>query len=64
MVVTLSKYVPQVILNWRNKSTVGWSIINVLLDFTGGFMDIMQMIFQAINTGKFKKVWFFQYRIL
>uniref|UniRef100_A0A914DT48 Cystinosin n=1 Tax=Acrobeloides nanus TaxID=290746 RepID=A0A914DT48_9BILA len=50
MVVTLSKYVPQVILNWRNKSTVGWSIINVLLDFTGGFMDIMQMIFQAINT--------------
>uniref|UniRef100_A0A914DC29 Cystinosin n=1 Tax=Acrobeloides nanus TaxID=290746 RepID=A0A914DC29_9BILA len=50
MVVTLSKYVPQVLLNWRLKSTMGWSIGNVLLDFTGGFMDIAQMVLQAINT--------------
>lgn len=50
MAVTLSKYFPQAILNFRRKSTVGWSIGNVILDFTGGSMDICQMILQASNT--------------
>ena len=50
MAVTLSKYFPQVILNFRRKSTIGWSIGNVLLDFTGGSMDICQMVLQASNT--------------
>uniref|UniRef100_A0A914EA64 Cystinosin homolog n=1 Tax=Acrobeloides nanus TaxID=290746 RepID=A0A914EA64_9BILA len=50
MAVTLSKYFPQAILNYRRKSTTGWSIGNVLLDFTGGFMDITQMVLQASNT--------------
>uniref|UniRef100_A0AC34GUR7 Cystinosin n=1 Tax=Panagrolaimus sp. ES5 TaxID=591445 RepID=A0AC34GUR7_9BILA len=50
MAVTLSKYFPQVILNIRRKSTVGWSIGNVVLDFTGGSMDITQMVLQASNT--------------
>ena len=57
MAVTLSKYFPQAILNYRRKSTVGWSIGNVILDFTGGFMDITQMTLQASNTSmeKFKQ---------
>uniref|UniRef100_A0AC35U4E6 Cystinosin homolog n=1 Tax=Rhabditophanes sp. KR3021 TaxID=114890 RepID=A0AC35U4E6_9BILA len=50
MAVTLSKYFPQVLLNYRRQSTIGWSIGNVVLDFTGGFMDIVQMILQALNT--------------
>lgn len=50
MAVTLSKYFPQAILNFKRKSTVGWSIGNVLLDFVGGSMDICQMILQALNT--------------
>jgi cystinosin len=50
MAVTLSKYFPQAILNFRRKSTVGWSIGNVLLDFTGGSMDIVQMVLQGANT--------------
>lgn len=50
MAVTLSKYFPQAILNFKRKSTVGWSIGNVLLDFGGGSMDICQMILQAFNT--------------
>ncbi|KAL3103411.1 hypothetical protein niasHS_002597 [Heterodera schachtii] len=50
MAVTLSKYFPQAILNFKRKSTVGWSIGNVLLDFSGGFMDICQMCLQATNT--------------
>uniref|UniRef100_A0A914LNN2 Cystinosin homolog n=1 Tax=Meloidogyne incognita TaxID=6306 RepID=A0A914LNN2_MELIC len=50
MGVTLSKYFPQAILNFKRKSTIGWSIGNVLLDATGGTMDIVQMILQAKNT--------------
>ncbi|KAK0396060.1 hypothetical protein QR680_001549 [Steinernema hermaphroditum] len=50
MAVTLCKYVPQAILNYRRKSTIGWSIGNVLLDFAGGSMDICQMVLQAVNT--------------
>jgi len=33
--VTLIKYIPQVLLNFRRKSTVGWSIWQILLDFSG-----------------------------
>jgi len=50
LAVTCSKYFPQAILNFRRKSTVGWSIGNVLLDFTGGTMDIVQMVLQGFNT--------------
>ncbi|MFH4975799.1 hypothetical protein AB6A40_002508 [Gnathostoma spinigerum] len=50
MAVTCCKYFPQAIFNFRRKSTIGWSIGNILLDFTGGTMDILQMILQASNT--------------
>ncbi|CAN0533671.1 unnamed protein product, partial [Scytosiphon promiscuus] len=30
------KYIPQVILNIRRRSTKGWTIWNVILDLTGG----------------------------
>ncbi|WKX97678.1 hypothetical protein Q1695_013391 [Nippostrongylus brasiliensis] len=49
MAVTLSKYFPQMYFNFRRKSTVGWSIGNVLLDFTGGTLDILQMVLQCTN---------------
>lgn len=52
MSVTLSKYFPQAIFNYKRKSTIGWSIGNIILDFLGGTMDIFQMILQALNTSK------------
>jgi len=42
MVVTFIKYIPQVYFNYRNKSTVGWSIHQILLDFSGSFLSIAQ----------------------
>lgn len=66
LVITLIKYVPQVRkvflfkeihykqqawMNYRRKSTVGWSIGNVLLDFTGGSMSVLQMMLISYNTG-------------
>ncbi|EGT59144.1 hypothetical protein CAEBREN_29200 [Caenorhabditis brenneri] len=49
MAVTCCKYFPQAYFNYTRQSTVGWSIGNILLDFTGGSLDILQMVLQAIN---------------
>ncbi|EYC20404.1 hypothetical protein Y032_0022g607 [Ancylostoma ceylanicum] len=49
MAVTLFKYIPQAILNFRRKSTAGWSIGTILLDFTGGNLDVLQMCLQCWN---------------
>jgi len=40
----LMKYFPQAFLNWRRQSTVGWSIENILLDFTGGSLSLAQSL--------------------
>ena len=50
--ITLVKYVPQAAMNYRRKSTVGWSIGNVILDLTGGVLSITQMFLLAYNNGK------------
>jgi cystinosin len=42
LIVTLIKYTPQVIFNYRNRSTKGWSILQILLDFSGGILSIAQ----------------------
>lgn len=36
-------------MNYRRKSTTGWSIGNILLDFTGGMLSMLQMILNAYN---------------
>ncbi|XP_022451661.1 cystinosin isoform X1 [Delphinapterus leucas] len=51
LAVTLVKYFPQAYLNFYYKSTEGWSIGNVLLDFTGGSFSLLQMSLQSYNNG-------------
>lgn len=34
---------PQVLTNYRNGSTEGWSIAQILLDFAGGLLSIAQL---------------------
>lgn len=41
----------QAYMNYRRQSTVGWSIGNVLLDFSGGTLSILQMIIESYNNG-------------
>jgi hypothetical protein len=36
-------------MNYKRKSTEGWSIGNILLDFTGGILSVLQMFLLAIN---------------
>lgn len=38
-------------MNYRRKSTVGWSIGNILLDFTGGILSMLQMLLNGYNYG-------------
>lgn len=45
------KYVPQAYMNWRRKCTKGWSIGNIILDFTGGALSFGQMGVESINSG-------------
>ncbi|XP_035316194.1 cystinosin isoform X1 [Cricetulus griseus] len=49
LAVTLIKYFPQAYMNFYYKSTEGWSIGSVLLDFTGGSFSLLQMFLQSYN---------------
>ncbi|EHK27513.1 uncharacterized protein TRIVIDRAFT_73286 [Trichoderma virens Gv29-8] len=43
ILVTLVKYTPQILANYRNKSTRGWSIWQILLDVLGGVLSLAQL---------------------
>lgn len=45
--ISLVKYIPQVVLNHRRKSTQGWNIWNVLLDFEGGSLSLAQLLMDS-----------------
>ncbi|XP_073951714.1 lysosomal cystine transporter cystinosin isoform X2 [Choristoneura fumiferana] len=49
LAITFIKYVPQAYMNYKRKSTVGWSIGNIFLDFIGGLLSILQMTLNAYN---------------
>lgn len=48
MVLTLVKYIPQVVINHQTQSTIGWSIHNNTLDFIGGIFSVAQSILDSI----------------
>ena len=50
LAITLVKYIPQAVMNYRNKSTKGWSIGNILLDLMGGLFSLLQMVLVAYNS--------------
>ena len=51
--ISLIKYVPQVILNYSRQSTVGWSIWNIILDFSGGLLSDLQLVLDSADLGDF-----------
>jgi len=56
LVVTLIKYVPQAFMNYKRQSTEGWSIENILLDFTGGSLSILQMFLKSYNNDDWQSI--------
>ncbi|GAX16130.1 cystinosin [Fistulifera solaris] len=49
ILVTLTKYIPQVILNLRRKSTIGFSIWQILLDLNGGVLNDLQLVLDSMD---------------
>ncbi|SNX86827.1 related to cystinosin [Melanopsichium pennsylvanicum] len=48
LIITLTKYLPQIHLNRKRKSTKGFSIENILLDLIGGLLSLLQLILDAV----------------
>lgn len=46
--ISLCKYLPQLWLNYKRQSTEGWSILNILLDFTGGSLSLLRKLFEEV----------------
>ena len=53
LVITFVKYIPQAWVNYKRKSTVGWSIYQILLDLTGGILSLIQLVIDS----SFKSDW-------
>ncbi|KAK7565330.1 L-cystine transporter [Phyllosticta citricarpa] len=51
LVVTIVKYIPQVWINYKRKSTVGWSIDTILLDISGGILSNLQLFIDSALEG-------------
>ncbi|KAK4312831.1 hypothetical protein Pmani_015777 [Petrolisthes manimaculis] len=56
LVITAIKYTPQLYTNYKLRSTDGWSIWQVILDFTGGSLSLLQMFLLAANYDDWKSV--------
>lgn len=51
VLITCIKFIPQVYLNYTRESTVGWSVHNITLDFTGGILSIAQLFLDSALAG-------------
>ncbi|TIB74858.1 hypothetical protein E3Q23_02562 [Wallemia mellicola] len=49
--VTNISHTSQMLHNYRRKSTVGFSIFNILFDFVGGFLSLLQLIVDSVGSG-------------
>jgi len=56
LAISLMKYTPQVIMNYRRKSTTGFSIYGIFADLTGGIFSMLQMLFDGYNFDDFGSI--------
>ena len=49
IVITALKYIPQAYMNFKRKSTQGWSIGLVILQLSGGIFSLLQMVLDSYN---------------
>lgn len=47
LITVVVKYIPQAWVNFKRKSTEGWSIYPMLLDFAGGWFSMAQLVLDA-----------------
>ncbi|CAI7656469.1 unnamed protein product [Penicillium discolor] len=49
--LTAIKYTPQAVMNYRRQSTVGFSIVAILLDLSGAILSLMQLVLDSSMQG-------------
>ena len=54
LVLTILTYLPQIILNYKRRSTDGWNIWNVIFDCMGGLFSMLQLILDSVDLGDVK----------
>jgi len=47
LLTVVLKYIPQAWMNYKRKSTEGWSIYPMLLDFAGGWLSLGQLVIDS-----------------
>lgn len=52
--ITLIKYMPQIYINYKFKTTEGWSTGNTILDASGGLLSILQMFIDSVDGESFE----------
>jgi len=57
LVCSVVKYIPQAYLNYKRKSTVGWSITQILLDFAGGNLSLLQLLIDSALQADWSGFW-------
>jgi len=50
--ISIVKYIPQALLNYKRKSTQGWQIWNILLDFAGGSLSLLQLVGDSLDEAR------------
>lgn len=56
LAISLVKLLPQAWLNYQRKSTIGWSIENIIMDMSGGVLSLMQLVLDAWRTDDWSSV--------
>ncbi|KAL8840351.1 MAG: hypothetical protein Q9170_001366 [Blastenia crenularia] len=56
LLITVIKYIPQVHTNYKRKSTVGWSIEQIMLDLIGGVLSVVQLVIDSLVQGDWSGV--------
>lgn len=47
LITVICKYIPQMWVNYKRKSTLGWSIYPMLMDFAGGWLSLAQLVIDS-----------------
>lgn len=58
MFITFIKYLPQIYLNYKEKSTEGWNIYGIIFDFYGGVTSLLQLLLDCfiLENGDFSEI--------
>ncbi|KAF2022266.1 L-cystine transporter-like protein [Aaosphaeria arxii CBS 175.79] len=56
LLTVVIKYIPQAWINYKRKSTSGWSIYTITLDFSGGIMSLAQVMIDSTLQGSWEGV--------